>query len=82
MASELPADLSADLRRTFGERNEVQTVPAERSPGGRLLHADLRLLGEPDRSPLRATTRVRVEQLEPPPPCRSRPSPPCPPALA
>lgn len=58
--------------RQWAARNNVRAV----------FHTDLQLVGEPDRGALRAPTRVRVEQLEPPEPRRADTPAPRPPPMA
>lgn len=54
----------------------------EEEQGRAVLHPDLRLLGQPDRGPLRPTAAVHPGQLEPPQPPRADPGPAPLPALA
>ncbi len=74
----------------FGPLDPRQLELPQRPQGARMgrseqrrvvLHADLQLMGKPDRGPLRTATRVRVGQLEPPQSRRAHPATPCPPAL-
>ena len=53
----------------------------EEEQGRVVFHADLQLVGEPDRGALRTASRVRAEQLEPPQPRRAHPATPRSPAM-
>lgn len=54
----------------------------EEQQGRAVLHSDIRLLGQPDRGPLRPTAAVHPGQLPPPQPLRTDPGPAPLPALA
>lgn len=80
-----PPGRRSDLRE-FGQpvRPQGRDDPAlgEEDAGRVVLHPDLRVLGQPDRGPLRATAAVHDRQLPPPQPHRPDPGPARLPALA
>lgn len=59
----------------------IRSLGAE-EPGRAVLHPDLRVLGQPDRGPLRAAATIHRRQLPPPQSHGPGPSPACLPALA
>jgi hypothetical protein len=50
------------------------TQPGKEAQGRTVLHPDLRVLGQPGRSPLRTTAAVHHRQLPPPQPHRADPA--------
>ncbi|EFE72139.1 predicted protein [Streptomyces viridosporus ATCC 14672] len=62
-------------RRPLRPQERTDPVLGAEEPGRAVLHPDLRLLGQPDRSPLRAASAVHRRQLPPPQPHRADPRP-------
>ncbi|CAM5304183.1 hypothetical protein SAURM35S_06239 [Streptomyces aurantiogriseus] len=74
-----PPGRCPDLRhpgQPLGSQGRDHPGLGEEEPGRAVLHPDVRVLGQPDRGPLRTITAVHHRQLQPPQPHRTDPSPP------
>ncbi|SPL98292.1 Mobile element protein [[Actinomadura] parvosata subsp. kistnae] len=73
-----PAGRRTDLRdpgQPVGAQELAHPHLGQETQGQAAVHADLRLLGQPDRGPLRAAAPVHPGQLRPPEPHRPNPGP-------